>query len=104
SQAALLNLSKTPLFLTNNSISNLFFLIDDSGSMDWEILMTPYWHFCAYDANAGGAYSSLDCGWKNTDFLLRSWGSGGYRYFEYIYKTADNSYQDDCSGSSNNSV
>lgn len=104
SQAALLNLSKTPLFLTNNSISNLFFLIDDSGSMDWEVLMDTHWHYCAYDANAAGGFSSVDCGWEVTDKLVRSYGSGSYRYFEYIYKTADNSYQDDCSGAGNNSI
>lgn len=103
-QAALINLSQTPLFLTTNSISNLFFLIDDSGSMDWEILNRTHWHFCAYDPNAGGSFSSNNCGWEITDHLLNSYGSGGYRTFEYIYHNADNGYNDDCSGTSTNSI
>ncbi|VAW80012.1 Type IV fimbrial biogenesis protein PilY1, partial [hydrothermal vent metagenome] len=33
-------LSDTPLFLSTNVPANIFFLIDDSGSMDWEILLS----------------------------------------------------------------
>ncbi len=31
-------LPKTPLFLTNSVEPNVFFLLDDSGSMDWEVM------------------------------------------------------------------
>ena len=39
-QAALLSLGNVPLFLGTSSEPNIFFVIDDSGSMDWEV-MTP---------------------------------------------------------------
>lgn len=102
--AALLNLSTMPLFLTNNATSNLFFTMDDSGSMDWEILTQPHWHYCAYDYHAGSGTSSSDCGWEVLDGVLRSYGNGSYRYFEYMYQGADNAYNDDCSGSERNAI
>ncbi len=37
-QAAPGPLPKTPLFLTNSVEPNVFFLLDDSGSMDWEVM------------------------------------------------------------------
>jgi type IV pilus assembly protein PilY1 len=36
--AAQLNLANTPLFLTSAVKPNIFFMLDDSGSMDWETL------------------------------------------------------------------
>jgi type IV pilus assembly protein PilY1 len=33
-------LANSPLFLENNVQPNIFFMLDDSGSMDWEVLMT----------------------------------------------------------------
>lgn len=38
-QAAPGNLSTSPLFLTNYPQPNIFFMLDDSGSMDWEIMV-----------------------------------------------------------------
>lgn len=37
--AAPLDLSDTPLYLSTNVEPNVFFLLDDSGSMDWEVLI-----------------------------------------------------------------
>ncbi|WP_372831064.1 hypothetical protein, partial [Pontibacterium sp.] len=34
----LADLSQTPLYLTTSVKPNIFFLVDDSGSMDWEVL------------------------------------------------------------------
>ena len=39
-QAAPGSLSQLPLFLTSPVQPNIFFLLDDSGSMDWEVLKT----------------------------------------------------------------
>ena len=47
SQAAL-NLSQTPLFISETAPPNIFLLMDDSGSLDWEILPVPRWDLCAY--------------------------------------------------------
>ena len=38
-QAGVLSLSDTPLYLTVSVEPNIFFLIDDSGSMEWEVLL-----------------------------------------------------------------
>lgn len=52
-----------PLIVAIESIPNVFFQLDDSGSMNWEILALPHWSACAYDGfwqensivnNAGG--------------------------------------------------
>lgn len=104
SAAALLNLSDSPPFLGGNVAPNVFFLIDDSGSMDYEILTTRHWHFCAYDPLADGTKKSTDCGWEETGNLFRGYGGNGYRYFEYLYQNADNQYNTDCNGTSNNDV
>jgi type IV pilus assembly protein PilY1 len=49
--AAPLDLSDLPLFLTSSKVpANLLFLIDDSGSMDWEVMTT--------DANNDGIFSN----------------------------------------------
>ncbi len=101
--ASALNLSQTPMYLSGNVQPNIFFVFDDSGSIDWEILTNPYWHHCSYDPNASNSFSSSDCGWIITENLYRSY-SGGYRYFEYIYAHSDNRYDDDCSGGSANAV
>ena len=39
-RAGILTLAETPLFLTASVDPNVYFLLDDSGSMDWEILVT----------------------------------------------------------------
>ncbi|MCO4758475.1 MAG: hypothetical protein KC477_10645, partial [Oceanospirillaceae bacterium] len=44
-------LSQTPLYLTTSVKPNIFFLVDDSGSMDWEVLKST-------DANAISIYDS----------------------------------------------
>jgi len=61
SAAPPLALSTIPLFSGNTEIPNVFFTIDDSGSMDWEILMKNYWHSCAYDSNSAVDSGSADC-------------------------------------------
>jgi type IV pilus assembly protein PilY1 len=50
-QAGLMNLSDLPLFLSSAKVpANILFLIDDSGSMDWEVM--------TLDANNDGIFSS----------------------------------------------
>jgi type IV pilus assembly protein PilY1 len=103
-QAGLLDLSDTPLFLGTSVNPNVFFEIDDSGSMDWEFLTPPHWHFCSYDSNATGSFSAdTTCGWLVENGLVRSY-SGGYRYFTYLYQNSDNAYSDGCTASERNSI
>ena len=57
SYAASLDLSTGPLFLGANPQPNIFFSVDDSGSMDWEVTKSP-------GVAAIGAYSSSN-GFRN---------------------------------------
>ena len=50
--AAPLSLSDTPLSLPVNVNPIVFFELDDSGCMDWEILTKKDWSYCEYDRNA----------------------------------------------------
>lgn len=106
SSAALLNLQQTPLFLGNSVPPNVFFQLDDSGSMDWEFVMKPYWESCAYDPNTTGAFSaSTTCGtYIKGEALMRGYGNGGFRYFSYLYRNTDNLYPDDCNDANFNSI
>lgn len=47
-QAAELALSRSPLFLGTSISPNIFFMLDDSGSMDWETLTGRYQYFKNY--------------------------------------------------------
>jgi type IV pilus assembly protein PilY1 len=103
--SAQLNLADEPLFLGTKIDPNVFFELDDSGSMDWEILTPLHWHFCAYDPNATGSYSSSSvCGFETSNGLLRSYGNSQYRYFTYLFNTNDNLYSDDCNDSDYNAI
>jgi type IV pilus assembly protein PilY1 len=93
--AAQLDLPTFPLYLGQVVDPNVFFEVDDSGSMDWEILTRQHWHFCAYDYNAGGGTSSSDCGWLVDNGLWRTYTSG-YRYFYYVFDNDDNAYATGC--------
>lgn len=103
-KADLLDLSEAPPYLGGNIQPNIIFTMDDSGSMDWEILVEDNWHFCAYEPDINGSFSSNDCGWFMDEKVVRSYGDGSYRYFEYIYDDGDHKYSSDCSGSERNSI
>ncbi|MEX0962626.1 MAG: PilC/PilY family type IV pilus protein [Pseudohongiellaceae bacterium] len=71
SNAAEMALSQSPLFLGTQIDPNIFFMLDDSGSMDWETLTGPYQYYTNYWADSGvsvvrdgvflGFASSGDC-------------------------------------------
>ena len=43
-QAGLLSFGDVPIFLGTSSEPNIFFVIDDSGSMDWEVMSQDFAH------------------------------------------------------------
>lgn len=92
--SAQLGLSDKPLFLGTNVPPNVFFQLDDSGSMDWEFNLSPYWEACAYDPNITGVYSAItSCGSHSAgDDGLRSYGNLAFRNFNYIFNNSDNIY------------
>jgi type IV pilus assembly protein PilY1 len=71
-----LALETSPLFLSNQSDPNVFFEIDDSGSMDWEILAGAH-----NSAGFGGAI-------LNNGLMYE----GGTTYQIYLYNNADHPY------------
>lgn len=105
-ESALLNLQQTPLFLGNSVPPNVFIQLDDSGSMDWEFVMAPYWESCAYDPNTTGSFSSAtSCGsFVKNDGQMRGYGNGGFRYFSYVYQNSDDLYSDSCNDPNFNSI
>lgn len=100
--ATLLNLSDTPLFLGFRVEPNIVFMLDDSGSMDWEIMTRDARNDGRFTgrqpdgSNTGtGAVrhrDSDDNGTANCDF-----GTSGQDFFGYLYivEFADNTYTDD---------
>ncbi|WP_188150137.1 pilus assembly protein [Teredinibacter waterburyi] len=98
--SAELNLADQPLFLGISTDPNVFFELDDSGSMDWEILTVPYYHYCQYDSNAIGSVSSNDCSTAlRDDGLWRVYGNYSFRTLAYIFDNDDNAYGGECNGS-----
>lgn len=48
-QAAPYNLPSVPLIVSIDAVPNVWFQLDDSGSMDWEILAGPHFPSCRYN-------------------------------------------------------
>lgn len=90
--AAPLDLANGPLFLGVSVDPNVFFLVDDSGSMDWEIMVGEHTYYLNYWEDAGVA--------NNTDGSWLSFAStgtcSGRRSFVYYFRNTDNAY-DSCS-------
>lgn len=97
-----LNLSNTPLFLGDSVNPNVYVEMDDSGSMDWDVLTGKHWHYCAYDSNALGSTGDSDCGFLVDNGLLRLYartaaGDGNsWEYFEYLLDSSDDAYTTGC--------
>ncbi|MDN3517455.1 PilC/PilY family type IV pilus protein [Aquisalimonas lutea] len=98
-----LNLSDVPLTVNNRVAPNVFFELDDSGSMDFEMLMTPYWHYCAYDPDAPDASGNWDC--DNDKITTGRWeahyNNRNYSYI-YLFENSDNVYGNNCTQWSGN--
>jgi len=97
--AANLSMATTPLFLGAAVQPNVFFVSDDSGSMDWEFMTPAHWRWSNYDPDPirNGTYSSgTAISSRNTTGTLNSAefqstdsDDGGYGY---IYRNSDNAY------------
>ncbi|MBU1395691.1 MAG: pilus assembly protein PilC [Gammaproteobacteria bacterium] len=106
--------ANNPLFLTSGVTPNIFFQVDDSGSMDWTILTKKHWEGRAYDPDFGGdnnATSDTNSAFREDGLFFsndapRSATSGGtFREFAYVYKSSDDKYSNGCSsGGYQNSI
>lgn len=88
-EAAELNLATSPLFLGTSVDANVFFGLDDSGSMDWETTVAEYDYYAAYWSNNNEP--KIDSG------VWRSFSSVGpkrnsRRDYVYLFDESDNLY------------
>jgi type IV pilus assembly protein PilY1 len=95
SNAAPLNLVQSPLFLGTSVDANVFFQLDDSGSMDWEVVTNEFDYHTNYwtsSANVGKIQHSV---WESNcdDPGCDSYDDGVSRPYGYIYANADRLYQ-----------
>lgn len=91
-----LNLAQQPLTLSGFNYPNVMFLVDDSGSMDWEIMSVVHWAACDYDPyeyNSHNGNRANDCNEKVTDGRMyieqAYYNSQG---MSYIYNNTGNIY------------
>ncbi|MFT6093104.1 MAG: type IV pilus assembly protein PilY1 [Pseudohongiellaceae bacterium] len=100
SQAAELGLASQPLFLGTQIDPNIFFMLDDSGSMDWEILTVDYAYFRNYWTSGDNTSFQRDGNFRmNTDNgLCTSTETNNYLYDTNI--NTDNKYGAGTSGDS----
>ncbi|VAW70853.1 Type IV fimbrial biogenesis protein PilY1 [hydrothermal vent metagenome] len=97
-----LGLSNTPLFLGFTVSPNVFFVSDDSGSMDWEFMTPPHWRWYNYDSDPlrAGAWRDEGLSTRDTNGVLNSadFSSGSTGTFNggygYIFGNSDNVYGD----------
>jgi type IV pilus assembly protein PilY1 len=101
--AAQLSISNVPLFLGNSVQPNVFFVVDDSGSMDWEIFMANHWGYRAYDPDPtrSGRFRNTDgessISISGFPMIFGSQGGGGrFVPFVNLFATQDNVYADTC--------
>ncbi len=102
-QSAPGRLATSPIFTNSNVPPNVFFEVDDSGSMDWEMMSRAHWHYCAYDNNAAGDIGSTDCGYYIESGLSSNFVGvipDGWKLWQYevtyIFDEEDNLYYDSC--------
>lgn len=92
-QAAELALTNSPLFLGTQIDPNIFFMLDDSGSMDWEMLTQDYHYYDDY-WDDGSTYGLVTTGYfrgySNTGSSCTGDKNYGYIYSK-TYNT-DNVY------------
>ena len=95
--AAPYSMPQIPLIVSVRSIPNVWFQLDDSGSMDWEILAGTHFSACSYDSILRCSDSGLEQG------LMRDW-NGTFNNdkarmydFEYTFhQPGDHTYGSAC--------
>jgi type IV pilus assembly protein PilY1 len=91
-----LKLSEQPLAITGTVHPNVMFLLDDSGSMDWEIMSGNHWAACDYDPLEYYAQSGStkgDCNKKITDGRIYIGNASGIdNTMTYLFSNTGNIY------------
>jgi len=91
-----LTIPDVPLFVSLNAVPNVFFEMDDSGSMDWTILAPVHFTACRYDAR-------LDCDTETRSGVMRDYTGDDdeFRDFEYVFSADDDAYDTGCTDDRN---
>ena len=92
--AAALNLATSPLFLGTSVDANVFFNLDDSGSMDWETLTNEHDYYTNYWGDNDVA--KIDHGMWESYCASSNSACDSYtnqRSYGYIYPNSDRLYQ-----------
>ncbi len=94
---AALNLVTSPLFLGTSVDANVFFELDDSGSMDWETLTNEFDYYSNYWATAVTPVGKIEHAMWESNASTGSMDSDffGKRSYGYIWGNSDRLYQDD---------
>jgi len=109
SYAGSVDIAQTPLFLGAGVQPNIFFVSDDSGSMDWETMMPGYWRYDAYDSDRfrTGDFEDYTATWLDNGTweaaVFDGDGPATDGAYGYIYGrsggSTDNVYGNNCDGS-----
>lgn len=93
-------LPNIPLFVNISATPNIFLQMDDSGSMDWDILTPTHFTTCRYNTEKG--CSTLEATGEFYDWTgYRDWyGNKIFRTFEYVETSDDDAYSTHCYNSS----
>ncbi len=98
SQAQEMALAESPLFLGTQIDPNVFFMMDDSGSMDWEILTrdhNPQWNYWTSSSTDSVITDGLIDLYVNTG--TGSCKSSSIRTYYYYFDDPDHAYDTTCS-------
>ena len=99
SQAAEMALAQSPLFLGTQIDPNTFFMLDDSGSMDWETLVGPMHYYTNYWRDNSPSPVALVTNGRFLGYASIGDDCTGRDSYDYIYENetnADNVYDTRC--------
>ncbi len=103
--AAEIIMPNVPLIVSIDAVPNIWFQMDDSGSMDWEIMAGPHFPDCRYNPVLQCTNASPPAQGR-----MRSWTGEWENYekpdigsFSYIFdlSSGDHTYGDSCTGNNN---
>lgn len=97
-QAAEMALAQVPLFLGTQIDPNTFFMLDDSGSMDWETLTGPYQYYTNYWRPSGSPVAPATNG-RFLGYASSGDDCTGRDEYDYIFEyetNDDNVYSNRC--------
>ena len=101
--SATLLLPKVPLFVNLSTTPNIFLEMDDSGSMNWDILVPTYFTTCRYNKLLG--CTTLESNGEFYDWTGQTANSKKtYATFEYVLDSPDDTYSTACTGQSRETI